>query len=97
MEATPDSNAGDISPRHLLYSLVGWGLQAVFGVMAFASGLIAPPWGVVVIITVWLATALYSIARWRRTAWIPLGMGLLCGLLIVAIISFGGAFLDWNA
>lgn len=91
------ADRAEISPRHLLYSLVGWGLQAVFGVLAFASGLVAPPAGVVVIIAIWLATAVYSVARWKRTPLIPLGMGLLAGVLIVGIISFGGAFLDWNA
>jgi len=87
----------EISPRHLLYSLVGWALQAVFGVLALASGLVAPPAGVAVIISVWLITAAYSVLRWRRTPWIPLGMGLLAGFSIVAIIAFGGAVLDWNA
>ena len=98
MEAAgADSEQGDISPRHLLYSLVGWGLQAVFGVLAFASGLVAPPGGVAVIIVVWAATAIYSLVGWRRTPWIPLGMGLLSGALVVAIIAFGGAVLGWNA
>ena len=87
----------ELTPRHLLYSLVGWGLQAVFGVLAFASGLVAPPAGVAVLVAVWLLTAAYSIARWRRTPMVPLGMGLLAGVLIVGIIAFGGAFLDWNA
>lgn len=92
-----DKATDQISPRHLLYSLVGWGLQAVFGVLAFASGLVAPPAGVAVIVGVWILTAGYSIARWKRTPMIPLGMGLLAGVLIVGIIAFGGAFLDWNA
>lgn len=87
----------EISPRHLLYTLVGWGLQLLFGVLAVASGLVAPPGGVAVIITVWGMTAVYSIAGWRRTPWIPLGMGMLSGVLVVAIISFGGAVLGWNA
>ena len=94
MDEAPRS---ELTPRHLLYSLVGWGLQAVFGVLAFASGLVAPPAGVAVIVLVWILTAAYSIARWRRTPMIPLGMGLLAGALIVGIIAFGGAFLDWNA
>lgn len=96
METAPKESP-QITPRHLLYSLVGWGLQAVFGVFAFASGLVAPPGGVAVIVAVWVLTAGYSIARWRRTPLIPLGMGLLAGVLIVGIIAFGGAFLDWNA
>lgn len=92
-----DASTKEITPRHLLYSLVGWGLQATFGVLAFASGLVAPPAGVALIVAVWLATAAFSIARWKRTPLIPLGMGLLAGVLIVAIIAFGGAFLGWNA
>lgn len=92
-----DPQRSELTPRHLLYSLVGWGLQAVFGVLAFASGLVAPAGGVAVIVLVWIVTAAYSVARWRRTALIPLGMGLLSGVLIVGIIAFGGAFLDWNA
>ncbi|MCP3974106.1 MAG: hypothetical protein GY720_06395 [bacterium] len=87
----------EISPRHLLYSLVGWGLQAVFGFLALASGLVAPPAGVAVIVGVWAATAVYSIMNWRRTPWIPLGMGLLSGVSFVAIVAFGGAVLGWNA
>ena len=98
MKVAPSTDRStEISPRHLLYSLVGWGLQAVFGVLAFASGLVAPPWGVAVIIGVWVITAIYSIWGWRRSPWIPLGMGLLAGGLIVAIIAFGGAVLGWNA
>ncbi len=90
-------DSAQISARHLLYSLVGWGLQAVFGVLAFASGLVAPPAGVAVIVAVWILTAAYSVVRWKRTPMVPLGMGLLAGVLIVGIIAFGGAFLDWNA
>lgn len=97
MAMSTSQDPTEISPRHLLYSLVGWGLQAVFGVLAFSSGLVAPPAGVAVIVAVWVVTAIVSIARWRRTPLVPLGMGLLSGVLIVAIISFGGAFLDWNA
>ena len=97
MEATPNRRAADISPRHLLYTLVGWGLHAVFGVLAFASALVAPPGGVAVILSIWSLTAVYSVLRWRRTPWIPLGMSLLAGAGIVAIIAFGGAVLGWNA
>ena len=98
METAPEpSTSRELTPRHVLYTLVGWGLQAVFGVLAFASGLVAPPGGVAVIVAVWAITAVYSIAGWRRTPWIPLGMGLLSGVLIVAIIAFGGAVLGWNA
>ncbi|NND03559.1 MAG: hypothetical protein HKN91_12310 [Acidimicrobiia bacterium] len=93
----PAPAKSEISPRHLLYSLVGWGLQAMFGVLAFASGLVAPPAGVAVIVLVWILTAAYSVVRWKRTPLIPLGMGLLAGVLVVGIIAFGGAFLDWNA
>ena len=94
---TQSNDNQELTPRHLLYSLVGWGLQAAFGILAMASGLVAPPYGVAVIIAVWLATAIYSIMGWRRSPLIPLGMGLLAGVLIVAIIAFGGAVLDWNA
>lgn len=95
-----NSNADDrkqLTPRHLLYSLVGWALQAAFGLLAFASGLVAPPGGVLLIVMIWLVTAVVSIAGWRRTPWVPLGMGLLAGVLIVGIIVFGGAVLGWNA
>ncbi len=88
---------GEISPRHLLYTLVGWGLQAVFGFLALASGLVAPTAGVAVIVAVWAVTAIYSVMNWRRTPWIPLGMGLLSGVSFVAIVAFGGAVLGWNA
>ena len=98
MDTTPDTGSRkEISPRHLLYSLVGWGLQAVFGFLALASGLVAPPAGVAVIVGVWAATAIYSVMNWRRTPWIPLGMGLLSGVSFVAIVAFGGAVLGWNA
>lgn len=95
MEGTTGTT--ELSSRHVLYTLVGWGLQAVFGVLAFASGLIAPLAGVAVIVAVWVITAAYSVWRWRRTPWIPLGMGVLAGLAIISIIAFGGAVLGWNA
>jgi len=87
----------EMTPRHLLYTLVGWGLQLVFGFLAFASGLVAPPAGVAVIIATWAATAIYSVMKWRQTPWIPLAMGVLAGALWVAIVSFGDAFLGWTA
>lgn len=86
-----------ISARHLLYSLVGWALQSVFGLLAFASGLVAPPVGVAVIVTVWIVTAVVSVARWRRSPLIPLGMGVLVGILIIGILAFGDAVLGWTA
>ena len=59
MDTLPDQNSHPaMTPRHLLYTLVGWGLQLVFGFLAFASGLVAPPAGVAVIIATWAATAI---------------------------------------
>jgi hypothetical protein len=98
METTTGARANrKITPRHLLYTLVGWGLQAAFGLLSLASGLVAPPAGVAVIITMWAATAIYSVMKWRQSPWIPLGMGVLAGVLWVTIVAFGGAFLGWNA
>jgi len=100
MDATPPQESTrryEISPRHLLYTLVGWALQAVFGVLALASGLVAPPPAAALIIGIWVASAAYSMMRWRRSMWIPLGMSLIAVTAFLVIVGLGGIFFGWSA
>jgi hypothetical protein len=66
-------------------------------VLVAASGLVAPPWGVVVLGLVWLATAAVSVRTWRRRMFMPLLMATAVAVAWVALVSFGGAVLGWNA
>jgi len=86
-----------LSATHVLLSLFGWGIQALFGLVAFASGLIAPPVGVAIIIFLWCATAVVSLTLWRRAPWVALACGLGAAALILATITIGDLVFGWTA
>ncbi|MCD4527473.1 hypothetical protein [Nocardioides sp. cx-173] len=62
-----------------------------------ASGMLAPPWGVAVLLLVWLVLLLVCFAWWtphpQRLPWV----GLLSVVLWFAALNAGGAFLGWTA
>jgi len=86
-----------LSGTHVLLALIGWGLQMLFGVVAFASGLVAPPIGVAIIISLWAATALISLLYWRRASWVALACGLSAAMLILATVIVGDLVYGWTA
>lgn len=86
----------ELSPRHLLYALVGAALLVVMGVFVFASGLIVPPWGTVVLVAAWLVAVVMALRSWRRRMFAPVMWGVLVGLFWVAFVSVGGAVFGWS-
>lgn len=64
----------------------------------FASGLMAPLWGVVVVISVWavLLTLAIGLLVKRRPLWV-LPVPVLAVLFWWLFLSFGGKFLGWTA
>lgn len=79
-----------------------WGFVGMAGMVSVlflygASGLLAPPWAVVMLLVVWLAlfvlTCRWFVSHPGRTVWLTVA-----ALLIwFAAISAGGVFLDWTA
>lgn len=86
----------ELSPRHLLYALVGAALQLVMGVFVLASGLVAPPWAVALLVAVWLLGVVSSLRSWRDKMFSPLLWGVVVGVVWVGVVSVGGAVLGWN-
>lgn len=86
-----------LSATHILLSLIGWGVQALFGLVAFTSGLIAPPVGVAIIILFWCATAVISLTQWRRAPWVALACGLGAAALILTTVTIGDLVFGWTA
>jgi len=92
-----DQPAPELTQRHLLYALVGAGLLLAVGVLVFASNLVAPLWAVILLIGVWVAAVVASVVTWRHKPWMPLLAALGVAAAWMALISFGGAVLDWRA
>ena len=62
-----------------------------------ASGLVAPSWAVVVLLTVWAALLAFGIWLWfRRPAFVPL-VPVAAAAIWFGSISAGEAFLGWTA
>lgn len=73
-------------------------LHAGVGFVYVVSGLVAPPWAVVVLILAWIAMSLLLLRALRRGApWPALAVPLGGGLLWVALVQGLGTLLDWTA
>ena len=62
-----------------------------------ASGLVAPAWGVGVLLLVWAALLALACAWWtRHPTWVPaVAVGSIA--LWFAVVTAGGAWLGWTA
>jgi hypothetical protein len=62
-----------------------------------ASGLVAPAWGVAVLLAVWvvLAVALWRLAR-RKSGW-SAGIPVIDAAFWLAFVEAGSAIFDWTA
>ncbi len=87
----------ELTPRHVLYALVGAALLLVMGVFVAASGLIVPPWGTAVLVGVWLLAVVMALRSWREKMFAPVMWGVLVGLFWIAFVAFGGGVLGWTA
>jgi hypothetical protein len=87
----------ELTPTHLLFALIGLALHLVMGVFVVASGLVAPPWGVAVLVAVWLAAAAWAGIRWRRSMFAPLTAAVGTAAFWILFVGAGDAFLGWTA
>jgi len=86
-------NPNAVSPR----PFIGMGLVATAFFPYAASGLVAPWWGVVLLLLVWLAVLVLACAWWsRHPARLP-WLGVAAFVLWFALVNAGGAFLGWTA
>jgi hypothetical protein len=86
-----------MSRMRTLAVIVGVVGHLVAGVWFAASGLVAPPWAVVVLLVAWvgLAVALWRLAR-RRSGW-SAGIPIIDAAFWLAFIETGAALFDWTA
>ena len=85
------------SPAASPWPFVGMVLMACAFFLYAASGLVAPVWGVVVLMLVWLALFVVCCAWWtphpRRLPFVAVG----AIVLWFAVVTAGGAWLGWTA
>lgn len=86
-----------LTPRRVLYALVGLALHLVAGFFMLVSGLVAPPWAVTAMLVVWAVLLVLGIRRWRTRPWITIAVPVLAFAVWLATLAAGGAFLDWRA
>ncbi|MDH3499201.1 MAG: hypothetical protein OEM97_03685 [Acidimicrobiia bacterium] len=87
----------ELTPRKVLYAVVGLGLHLVAGFFMLVSGLVAPPWAVLLMLFVWAVLLASGIRLWRVKPWVTIGFPVLAFAIWIGTIALGGAFLDWNA
>ncbi len=82
---------------HRVLTITGATLQAVAGIFVAVSGLLAPPWGVAVLVIVWLATTTWAMSSWRRRRFATLIAFAAMALFWVVFLNFGDLVLGWTA
>jgi hypothetical protein len=78
-------------------SFIGIAGMACTGFLNFASGLVAPPWGVVVLCTVWLMMLVLSIKWFMTHPLRVLVMPVISLAIWFGLITFGDIVLGWTA
>lgn len=86
-----------LSPTHRVLALVGAALQAVAGFYVAFSGLLAPLWGVVVLVLVWVATTAWAVRRWRNHAFAVLVAFGVMTAFWTGFLLIGDAFFGFGA
>ena len=86
-----------LSPAAIIFAVVGGGIHLVMGFFVAASGLLAPPWGVAVLVTVWLALTVWGLRKWRNGPSITMGLPLLMVAFWFVFLTFGDLALGWTA
>lgn len=81
----------------IIFAIVGGGVHLVMGFFVAFSGLIAPAWGVAVLVTVWLALTVWGVRKWRNGPRITMGLPLLMVAFWFAFLTFGDIVLGWTA
>ena len=81
---------------HLSLALVGASVQLFAGFFVAFSSLVAPPWGVAVLWTVWMATTVWGVRNWRRSTFAPLIAAGVMAVFWVAFLNVGDLVLGWT-
>ena len=79
------------------WPFVGMGGMAVVFFLYAASGLVAPPWAVAVLLVFWAALLLVAFRWWTPHPKRLIALPLVAAVVWVAAISAGGFLLDWSA
>ena len=83
----------DVSP----WPFVGMAGMACAFFLYAASGLLAPWWAVAGLLVVWVLLLVVALAWWSlHPRWVP-GLAVVAVVFWFAVVTAGGAFLDWNA
>ena len=73
-------------------------LHAAVGFIYLVSGLVAPLWGVALLIVLWIALTIVLVHALRqRDPWIALGVPVTGGVLWIAVVQGLGYVFDWTA
>jgi hypothetical protein len=76
---------------------VGLAAHLVIGIWYAASGLVAPPWAVAVLLAIWVLMLIVGLRLRTGHPWWMLAVPVLDVVIWVAIISAGETFLGWTA
>ncbi len=77
--------------------LLGLALHLLLLPLIFTSGLIAPQWGVTVIILGWVALLIVGLRMWRTSPVLIILIPIAGAVWWLAALSAGGTFLGWQA
>ena len=86
-----------LSPAAVIFAIVGAGIHLVMGFFVAFSGLLAPVWGVVVLVAAWLGLTIWAVRGWRRGPIITMGVPLLMVAFWFIFLTFGDLVLGWTA
>ena len=85
------------SPSARIAWWVGLAGHAAMLIWYAASGLVAPPWAVAVLLAVWAGLLVVGLRLRTRRPWWMLLVPVLAAAIWFAVVSAGDAFLDWSA
>lgn len=86
-----------LSPAAIVFAIVGASIHLVMGFFVAFSGLLVPPWGVGVLVAVWLGLTVWGGRSWRNGPSITMGLPLLMVSFWFAFLTFGDLVLGWTA
>jgi hypothetical protein len=92
-----DAQAAATRLRGLISAAVFVPLHAVVGYLTVSLGLVAPTWAVAALTAVWLVLAVVGWRQTRRRPIVAMLVPFVAAGLAIAVVSLGGAWLDWSA
>ena len=105
MSVSPDAPLADdgpaqppeLTPRRVLYALVGLALHLTAGFVMLVSGLVAPPWAVVMMLFVWAFLLGLGLRMWRYKSWVTIVFPVIAFAVWIATLVLGEALFGWQA